>query len=164
MQTTGDDGAVGPQQMPTTLNEPLIKLLILTAYLHATTSGCGQEATSSCCSNIAAARAIAEAATAADVVKGASATWLNNASGGAAVVAPISVSQTDGHSFETVGGPRAPAASAPAARSRRRPRCEPHRLPASREMLLIAARPTASRRLLRQAINAAHAASDGARA
>ena len=71
--------AAGPA---TTLHEPLTKLLLAAACLHAT-SGCGQQAALSCCSNIAAARAIAEAATAADVVKGASATWLNNASGGA---------------------------------------------------------------------------------
>ena len=65
--------AAGPA---TTLHEPLTKLLLAAACLHAT-SGCGQQAALSCCSNIAAARAIAEAATAADVVKGAESTWLN---------------------------------------------------------------------------------------
>ena len=65
--------AAGPA---TTLLKPLTKLLIVAACLHAT-RGCGYEATPSCCSTIAAADAIAEAATAADVVKGAESTWLN---------------------------------------------------------------------------------------
>ena len=57
--------AAGPA---TTLLKPLTKLLIVAACLHAT-SGCGYEAAQSCCITIAAAGAIAEAATAANVVK-----------------------------------------------------------------------------------------------
>ena len=148
--------AAGPA---TTLREPLTKLLLTAACLHAT-SGCGQQAALSCCSNTAAACAIAEAAEAADVVKGAFSTWLNYASGGAAVAAPISVSQPMGFLHET-------AADLLVLFQQGRPAglAVPHRLPAPLEMLPIAARPTASRRRLCQANDAAHVApADGARA
>ena len=153
--------AAGPA---TTLREPLTKLLLTAACLHAT-SGCGQQAALSCCSNTAAACAIAEAAEAADVVKGAFSTWLNYASGGAAVAAPISVSQPMGFLHETGSAGRVRPLLVLFQQGRPAGLAVPHRLPASLEMLPIAARPTASRRLLCQANDAAHVApADGARA